>query len=36
VRDQGVDVVAHDRHRRRVGGPVVGDDRLQAAARIRR
>src|SRR3954453_11198409 len=32
VRDQGVEVVGDDGHRRGVGGLVVGDDRLKAAA----
>ena len=34
VREDRVEVVGDDGHRRRVGGPVVGDDRLEAAARV--
>jgi hypothetical protein len=36
VRDERVEVLGDDRHRRRVGGAVVGDDRLQPAARVGR
>jgi hypothetical protein len=36
VRDQGVEVALDDRHRRRIGGPVVGDDGLESAASLGR
>ena len=33
-RDERVEVVGDDGHRRRIGGPVVAHDRLQATARV--
>jgi hypothetical protein len=36
MRDERVEVVADDGHRRRIRRPVVLDDRLQAAARVGR
>src|SRR4051812_3032268 len=36
VRDQRVEVALYDGHRRLVGAAVIGDDRLQLPARVRR